>query len=514
MEASVTVAADDAPRWSLGPLLLLGLALVVGWCAMEPGLDGPWQWGWKGHNGARYAHIARNYERLGLTHAGGAPLMDPAGADPATPDVYAHHPPGVMWLTALVYRVTGVAERPARLVSVAATLVGLLLLALLVGATAGAWAGAAAALLWAGSPMTAAYGSHVEVQGPAVLTAGLAVLLAARHAARGGSLLPWLLAALAASAFDWFGLYFAAGTTLVALASPARRRQGLAMAATTAALFAGWLLWLGSLPGMSPGRVLFAAGVRVGGGSGAEQAALGDYVAQWWSDSLALMPGWPLLLALVVALIARPAWGGRSRVLLVLLLGPPLAHAAAFPAGMLVHNYWLFALPPALAAGLAVALRRRPAALVVVALAGGSLGLVLDSARDAELLGKDGMPALVGQALAEHTEPGDVILTSYLVNPLVGGDALGDRYLVRLPEVLYYADRRVRGGITRLEDGQAFEPPGLRTASARVPEADWFLLVPMPLPVQASLLDELARRSREVTTLNRDPPVTLHRLAR
>lgn len=480
---------------------------------MAPGLDGPWQWGWKGHNGSRYAHIARNYERLGLTHQGGAPLLDPAGADPDQPNVYAHHPPGVMWLTALVYRVTGVGERPARLVSVVATQIGLLLLALLVGGRAGPWAGAVAALLWAGSPMTAAYGSHVEVQGPAVLTAGLAVLLAARHAARGGSLLPWCAAGLAASAFDWFGLYYLAGTALVAFADPARRRQGLVMGLVTGGLFAGWLLWLGSLPGMSPERVLSAAGIRSAGGAGAEQASLVTYLGRWWADSLALMPGWPLLLALALALVLRGRWGGRNRVLLLLLLGPPLVHAAVFPAGLLVHNYWLFALPPALAAGLAVALRRRRGLAVVVGLLGALPGLLLGTATDEQLLQRDEAPALVGRALAEHTEPGELILTSFLVNVLVGGDAEGDRHVTRLLEVLYYADRDVRGGITRVGPGAAHEPPGLLEALERLPRATWFLLVDWPEPVEPGLVAELERRAvGEPLRLFEQPPVVLYRL--
>ena len=49
-------------------LALLGLALAVSTWGLTRTLGQPFAHGWLGHNGARYAHIARNYARDGLLY--------------------------------------------------------------------------------------------------------------------------------------------------------------------------------------------------------------------------------------------------------------------------------------------------------------------------------------------------------------------------------------------------------------------------------------------------------------
>ena len=543
-------SAADAPAGEVTPAparglarVLLLLALVVAGVGMAPSLEeGPWRLSWLGHNGARYAQIARNTVRLGPTHLGGAPLLDPAGGGPAGPEVYAHHPPGVSMALAALFGLAGEGEQIARLFAAGCTLLGLALLARLVGRESGRpLSGALAALTVAVLPMTWAYGAHVDPQGPPVLTASLAVLLAFGSWRRGGSPLPWMALSALASFLDWWGLYAPAGCALVLLAQ-GRWRPALLMAGWTTVLFAGWVGWLTSLPGFSLGGLSSAAGVRgpalLFAEDPAARAALGAAVQVWFTQSLRLMPGWPLLVLVGLVLAARgrpgsddeasnPASAGSARLgvapLLGLLLLPPLVHGLVFPAGMLVHGYWLFGLPVGL--GAVVGLFPRPGgplhgalpALVLVALLGG-LGW---SAR-AELYPDQPseLPALLGQAVAGAVGEGELVLTNYDANPLRPG-AEGLEYLAKRPEVTYYADRPLRGlveadpeaGAPGGEGATAGAPAGdlarYEEARRRCPGARWFLLTPWPRPVDPALRARLEAEATEVRTLSQEPLVQL-----
>lgn len=521
--ASVTATETVDPRshrvgWLLALLLTAG-GMVVAAVGMSPDLDGPWQRGWKAHNGGRYALIARNYARWGFTHAGGAPLMDMAPAPGQEPpadgaEPYAHHPPGVMMVTGMLFKLLGPSERLARLLSFVATLASLVVLALLVGTVWTPLAGGVAALLCGATPMTVVFGTHVEVQGPLVLLCGLATLLAYARLLDGGARRPWLLAWMVAlglaSWFDWFGLYYGAGCAAHALLT----RRGPWLWATlggwVVALFGGWLAWLSNLPGMSWRRVLGAAGVRVDGGVGAMDGAIGEALGPWFASSMNLVPLWPLLLAVLFFSALRPgssrsAPGLGVRWLLLLLLAPPLVHCLLFPAGMLLHSYWLFALPPALAAGLALGLAQLRPGVCLAAAVLGAAGLFsrLDlAAEHIEIL-----PSMVGQSVEQHTAPGDGVLTNFEVNVLWDGMEVGD-YIVSRPEISYYADRPVRGGIRGHGQGLAVD---LTEALRLLPSARWFVLWPDPDdPALPQALDALG--GPPPLPLSGDPVVLLYRL--
>jgi hypothetical protein len=250
----------------------------------------------------------------------------------------------------------------------------------------------------------------------------------------------------------------------------------------------------------------------VGALQGGEQLAA--HFAAWWRDTNSEMPGWPALLplALLVAAgvvraapptpCARPVLGMRA--LLALLLAPPLLHALVFPAGLLIHDYWLFGLPPALAAGFAAfapRLGRAPAAgLALLLLVPGWYGA------QRLLAQPDDLAARVGRALAEKTAPGDVVLTDYDCNPLIAGE--GDAHLDKRPEVTFYSDRRVRGLVGAAAPGSLT----LAEALARG-RAEWFLLTPWPPGPAPGLADDLAARAAgPPVRLADNPPVDLYRL--
>ncbi|MHC5209498.1 MAG: glycosyltransferase family 39 protein [Planctomycetota bacterium] len=501
-------------RWHL--LTVAGLILAA--VGMAGTFDGPFSRGWLGHNGARYSHIARNYVRHGLLYERGAPLLDVVGAPETPHDVYAHHPPGVAMLVAMAFDVVGVTEDAARAVPALSMLVALLLLARLVQGAAGPRAAALAVLAAAAMPMVSVYGAHVDPQGPPVLCASLAVILAYRSWRDGGSLAALLIASAAASALDWYGLYAPASCALhLWFTRPDRRATAVGLGAFTLALCAGWLAWLTSLPRVSLDTLGRAAGTRGLTRLFEDGDALSRALGDWLRVTRDLMPAWPLLLLFALGVMAgaigsasrrRLEGAGRPREevpvgprgLVGLLLLPPLLHGLLFPAGLLQHGYWLFGLPLGLAAALAVAaqsLRAVPAVLAVGLLV--PAGWVGAERVRAE---SNVLPALVGQALAAHTAPGDVILTTYDVNPFAEGET-GDVYVLKHPEVLFYADRVVRGGLATPDD--------VTEAMQRRPDATRMLVTPWPAPASEALVRFVAERAAgSPRLLQPEPPVALY----
>jgi len=510
--------ASHAGRWHLLTLAALALAVTGMWATF----GGPFERGWLGHNGARYAQIARNYERNGLLHLRAAPLRNAGTADAERPDVYAHHPPALAMTVAVAFRWLGESEDSARLVPALATLLMLLLFARLVHLVAGAAVAALATLAAASQAMVSVYGAHVDVQGAPVLCLSVAVLLAYRRWREGGALWPVLVLSALASAFDWFGLYAPMGCALhLWFTDRGRRRAALGLMAWTLVLFVAWVGWLVTLPGMSMGRLRGAAGVRGPDALRASGDQLLEGVRAWLAGTGELMPGWPalLMLSLVVLLGAlRPASDARSadddssplggRGLLALLLLPPLAHGLLFPAGMLQHGYWLFGLPLGLGLGFALAVGRLKPAIAIAAAA--VLVLAGLAGRQAVLADRDELAVRIGETLASVTSPDDVILTNYDTNPPGPGAAEGvDAYVLMRPEVTWYADRVVRG--LGLKPGLGSDD--LAAALRRRPDATWFLEVPWPSMPGDDLLSALAARAgAPPRLLSESPPVRLHRL--
>ena len=498
-------AKAEARAWHLLTVAALLLAAV----GLLATFDGPFDHGWLGHNGARYSQIGRNYLRHGLAYLNGAPLLDAANHDRFHPVVYAHHPPAVPMAVAMAFDLLGTSENAARTVPALATLIALALLARLLTLVAGPREAALAVVVAVSQPMVSIYGAHVDVQGMPVLCASLVVILAYVRWLRTGAPGTLLLAAFVASAFDWYGLYApAACAAHLWFTRPERRAAALGLLLYTGALTALWIGWLLSLPGVTAGDLVAASAPRGPAALFAQSQQWPGAARAWWEATQILMPGWPLLLAVSLLVLAgrlgrtrnetEAVGAARSvgpRGLLALLLLPPLLHGLLFPAGLLMHGYWLFGLPFGLAVGVALALRplRTPAALACVLLL--AVPGVVGARR---LLSEtDRLPVLIGEALATHTAPPDVVLTNYEVNPFIP-DRPGDQWLLMRPEVTYYADRSVRGGLETAAE--------LDDARRRLPGATWFLSVPWPTPPSPELLAALAAQT-EGEPLPSSPPI-------
>jgi len=494
--------------------LMVPLALLMAVLGMSRTFGEPFHREMLGHNGARYAHIAQNYERWGLTHLGGAPLLNTVKAPSSEEaDVYAHHPPGLTWTMALVNRALGAEGEPyhredrARLVPAVATLLGILLLASLVSSVSDRLTGGLAAILFAAMPMISVYGAHPDPQGPVVLTLSLLVVWSYLRWRGGGSLYPVILASVAASGFDWYGLYapLACGIHL-GVTDSSRRRDALGLCVLPLLLFGGWAWWLTSLPEMSWDRLSEAASIRIGSQWESESAVFAEHLSRWWKETMTLMPGWPGLLAAALAVSCgrllppslRPG-SVQGQGLVAMLVAPPLVHALIFPTGAVVHSYWLFGLPAALAAAVALSLQRvRPG----MALAGAAILVFLGlEAQGALLKQGDRAPSLLGELIAEATDPEEVILTNYPTNVLLPHAA---GYVMRLPEVTFYSDRKIRGGVETEQDfSQALET---------VPDATMFLLVNWPVESSPDLATAVERQCEADPLLLHPDGVWLYRL--
>ncbi|GJM22563.1 MAG: hypothetical protein DHS20C15_24780 [Planctomycetota bacterium] len=513
MSAPRSVPQDDAAgrASSLVARVVLALALIVASLGMSPGFGGEFRRSWLGHNGARYTHVARNHLRWGWVE-GGAPLLLTESEAFGAQATYLHHPPGLGWLMANVFRVTGVHEDVARGIAALATLLSLVLLASLVRSVTDVRTGAFAALLAALFPMTWVYGTHVEVQGPIVLALSLGVLLVGRRALAGErSLWPTLLLTLLAGWVDWYGLY---APVLLGLSvwsrGGATRRRGLLLAGWACLVFASVAAWLATRPGAEGFERLLTAVSSRGPGevlspreaAGGDSVDWGQRVGSWARQVHALLPGFPIWLA-GLALWCWRAPRCPRRVVWMLLVLPPVLHAAVFPAGMLEHAYWVFGLAPALGAGLVMALGAHWRVLMGLAAALALAGIFL---RPQAQLTEDVLPARVGQALARELPPGSWVLTNYDTNVLIPG-ASGDRFVMMRPEVTFYADTPVRGGV---ESAAA-----LRDARQRLPQASWFLLTPWPRAPDPQLRAALDRASESAPRkLSSSPEVWLYALER
>jgi len=87
------------------------------------------------------------------------------------------------------------------------------------------------------------------------------------------------------------------------------------------------------------------------------------------------------------------------------------------------------------------------------------------------------------------------------------GMEVGD-YIISRPEISYYADRTVRGGVRGHGRGRAVD---LASARRLLPSARWFVLWPDPDdPELAQALEALG--GGPPLRLSGDPPVLLYRL--
>ncbi len=317
-------------RAALALVAVLGIAFLV---HASPWLAAPFG----------ESHDGRNAAVWGL--ASQALIHDPVGSrlggrPPAGADAYAHHPPLIIWETALAESLAGkhriVTRSPAWIGSVVS--LGLLSLLLLdagldpVAATCGT-------LIAFGSGMFLTYGTMLDTPVTS-LPFILLVLLGWQRARQRRPWPPWtvgLIGALAAlSGWEALAISIVAAAWLAGSAHRGRARPSQAAAlggglAVAFGLTVAWIIWVyGSL-----GPLFTRLDGRAGG------ITMTSAVSHSLDHARDLLP-WALPIGAVAAVLSWRLRPGRD--LLIVTLMPLLAYDVAFHTAAWIHDYWNFLL--------------------------------------------------------------------------------------------------------------------------------------------------------------------------
>ena len=147
----------DLTCW-LALLLIVG----VGAALRTRTFTDPWNSGHGAWGGAFYGNVARNFLRYDAGSTALAPVVNSGIVDPSRFELYYHHPPLTMWLTAVSFRIFGVQEWAARLAPLVFALLTIVLVFRMAWAMFGRrtalWAAAFLAVL----PLEAYYSTHLD----------------------------------------------------------------------------------------------------------------------------------------------------------------------------------------------------------------------------------------------------------------------------------------------------------------------------------------------------------------
>lgn len=201
-------------RWGLCVALLLAVYAA----GLTHDLSKPWT-GMHDWNGAFFSQLARNLLRypVSVHHGMGVIAVGEPVPPPEERSIYASHPPALIWLVALAFRLLGESECVARLVPVLASLGSLALLIHLVRRAWGPETALLTGLLYAVMPMTVYFGRMVDHE-PVCLFCMLAALACWQIATANLDVsrrqvlfarLGWVVAMFGAIWVDWPGVLFA-----------------------------------------------------------------------------------------------------------------------------------------------------------------------------------------------------------------------------------------------------------------------------------------------------------------
>ena len=197
---------SNSKVWVLGLVVALG---VLSW-ALFRNFMGPWIDAID-FNGACWSQSAHNTMRAGLLATAGVPSAFYFGPLPIPPSgYYTHHPPLLSLMLAGMFAVLGEKEWVARLLPIAFSLVGVVLLWTLMKDCAGRRAATFGAVLFAATPMELYYGRMVNFE-PIDLVWMLGGLLCLRRWEQTGGRgwRNWMLAAFVLSVWTaWLGYMF------------------------------------------------------------------------------------------------------------------------------------------------------------------------------------------------------------------------------------------------------------------------------------------------------------------
>lgn len=151
---------DGVPPWLFwsAVVAVFAVALVL----RMPTFTLPWTGVHNAWGGAFYSIVARNLLRYGAEVTAFAPITNSGVVDPSQFEIYYHHPPLSIWLTALSFRAFGVHEWSARLVPLIFSLLTLALVFEIARDAFGRATALVALYLMAIVPADAYYATHLD----------------------------------------------------------------------------------------------------------------------------------------------------------------------------------------------------------------------------------------------------------------------------------------------------------------------------------------------------------------
>ncbi|EDY20217.1 hypothetical protein CfE428DRAFT_2141 [Chthoniobacter flavus Ellin428] len=215
------ILAPNSRFWWIGLFVAIGL---LGW-SFASDFTAPWTDQIDG-NGACWSQSAHNTLAAGIIATAGVPSAFYFGTPPIPPEgFYTHHPPLLSLMLTGMFAIFGEAEWVARLLPIAFSFLGVVLLWLLVKECVNARAATFAAIAFSAMPMELRYGRMVNFE-PINLVWMLALLLAwQRWEVDGRRWWPILLAALLCEWTAWLGYLFVLAVCLSAYGLARRNRR-------------------------------------------------------------------------------------------------------------------------------------------------------------------------------------------------------------------------------------------------------------------------------------------------
>ncbi len=412
----VLKAVRVSRKSAISPLLVV--ILLGAWALLTIQIGAAWI-GHQDANGAWISVAVRNYQWYGFFTHGGLVDTNPNPLGPIMP--YVHHPPMVVWLSALPVLLAGYSEALVRFVAAACTLISAAALYVLARRLAGQKYALWSLGFYLFTPMMAFFGRMPDHEAPALMFSLLFAAVLVNWLRRPNRRDWWALAALTALTVwtAWGGVILIAALGVAALFFT-RRRLALIMLGVVALgvviLLVGYYLvfdhdtvsdligvfiWRTSMNSLQPGTVDFS---------------WGEYLYRIIVRLFALFTPTVLILSLLGGFLALRR-SGLLRAVLIALAAGAVAYLVLFRNASYIHDYYPIYLAPAfaLAAGGAVTLlpRRSPRWLRALLV---SVGLVtaLPLMIYLSFLYSGGTPSVVtnAQVLHENTEPGDLIMSN------------------------------------------------------------------------------------------------------
>lgn len=414
---------------------LLIVILLVSWGLMLINLDAPW-WEQGGDNGAWISSAVQNYQRYGALELG---LMQVLNYEPSTPahyDYYSHHPPIIVWQTALASATYGFRELSFRYSAAIMTLISTVALYLLVRRLTNEKQALWATALYAFTPMMLFYGRMPDHEAPA-LAFGLllfAVVVNTSHKITRARLFAICLLTFLCAWTAWAILIFVGYLGLWVLwLNPKRNWRvflligGVAVGSVVVLLLYYQSQWSEAIPDLLDVFFFRTGNQQLSRNSGT--FTFGEYLWQNFIHIISLYTPSMLFLVVIGWLFAWKRGNRRTKSMIVVLMISAITYFLVFRNATYIHNYYKIYLAPAFALSASYAMIAgsyyfgRKRRVISAIMQGFLLGGIITGGFFFGLLHQSAVRPMLDVSralLAEYSEPGDIVYTNldYGIRPL------------------------------------------------------------------------------------------------